>query len=93
MSPEPDKKGAADTKQSAWAGRLYDWLDTRYQLGNFVSFLSHKDVPITRMSFFYYFGGIALFLFIIQVCTGILLLMYYVPSADHAYESVQYIMA
>jgi cytochrome b6 len=33
-----------------------------------------------------------LFLFIIQVCTGILLLLYYRPSAEEAFESVQFIM-
>ncbi len=73
--------------------RLYRWLDERYHLNDLVAFLGSKDVPITRMSFFYYFGGITLFLFFVQVVTGILLLMYYVPSADEAYESVHYIMA
>jgi cytochrome b6 len=33
-----------------------------------------------------------LFLFLTQVCTGILLLLYYQPTPDGAYESVQYIM-
>ena len=35
----------------------------------------------------------ALFLFLVQVATGILLLLYYRPSAAEAFESVQYIMA
>jgi cytochrome b6 len=34
-----------------------------------------------------------LFLFLIQVGTGILLLLYYRPSAEKAYESVQFLMA
>ena len=33
-----------------------------------------------------------LFLFLVQVCTGILLLLYYRPSATEAFESVQFIM-
>jgi cytochrome b6 len=41
----------------------------------------------------YYFGGITLFLFSVQVFTGILLLMYYKASAEMAYESVQFIVS
>src|SRR6185295_13290897 len=40
----------------------------------------------------YYFGGITLFLFVIQVVTGILLLLYYRPTTSEAFESVQFIM-
>ena len=40
----------------------------------------------------YYFGGITLFLFAVQVATGILLLLYYRPTPTEAYESVQFIM-
>jgi cytochrome b6 len=40
----------------------------------------------------YYFGGVTLFLFMVQVATGILLLLYYRPSPTEAYESVQFIM-
>ena len=39
----------------------------------------------------YYFGGIALFLFGIQVVTGTLLSLYYKPTPETAYESVQFI--
>jgi quinol-cytochrome oxidoreductase complex cytochrome b subunit len=39
----------------------------------------------------YYFGGIALFLFGIQVVTGTLLALYYKPTPDAAYESVKFI--
>ena len=39
----------------------------------------------------YYFGGIALFLFGIQVVTGTLLALYYKPTPEAAYESVQFI--
>jgi quinol-cytochrome oxidoreductase complex cytochrome b subunit len=45
-----------------------------------------------RRKFWYFLGGITLFLFLIQVCTGVLLLLYYRPSANEAFESVQYIM-
>ena len=37
-------------------------------------------------------GPILLFIFIMQAITGILLMFYYVPTADHAYASTQYII-
>jgi quinol-cytochrome oxidoreductase complex cytochrome b subunit len=39
----------------------------------------------------FYFGGIALVLFAVQVVTGTLLALYYTPATDHAYESVLFI--
>ena len=46
-----------------------------------------------RHTIFYYLGGMALFLFLVQVATGILLILYYRPSSAEAFASVQYIMA
>jgi cytochrome b6 len=40
----------------------------------------------------YYLGGITLFFFIVQVCTGILLMLYYRPGAEEAFESVQFLI-
>jgi cytochrome b6 len=71
---------------------LYRWLDERLDLGDLIAPLSHKRVPTHRLSYWYFFGGITLFLFVIQVLTGILLLLYYRPGANEAFESVQYIM-
>ena len=55
--------------------------------------LREKRVPIHRHTIWYYFGGMTLFLFTIQVVTGILLLLYYRPTAETAFESVRFIMA
>jgi cytochrome b6 len=71
----------------------YKYLDERFQLNNLISFLKKKDVPVYRGTIWYYFGGISLLLFIIQVVTGILLLLYYKGSAELAFESVQFISA
>jgi cytochrome b6 len=68
------------------------WLDERFGAGSIEEFLRHKIVPVHRHTIWYYFGGMTLFLFIIQVLTGILLLLYYRPTPDDAYESVQYIV-
>ncbi len=72
--------------------RLLSWLRERYDLSGLENFIKKKEVPIHRHSIWYYFGGITLFFFIIQVVTGILLLLYYRPTAEAAFESVQFIM-
>ncbi len=69
-----------------------DWLEERAGWRAVQELIEHKDVPRHRHSIWYYFGGMTLFLFVVQVCTGILLLLYYRPSAETAFESVQFIM-
>jgi cytochrome b6 len=72
--------------------RFYSWVEERTGLAAMRQLAQKKSVPLHRHSIWYYFGGMTLFLFIIQVCTGILLMLYYRPSAEGAYESVQFIM-
>ncbi len=72
--------------------RIRGWLDERFGWAELTEPLRKKRVPVHRYSHWYFLGGITLFLFLIQVCTGILLLLYYRPSANEAFESVQYIM-
>ena len=74
-------------------GRLWTWLDQRVGLADFEELARKKQVPIHRHALWYYLGGMTLFLFAIQVGTGILLLFYYRASAEEAYESVQFLMA
>ena len=73
--------------------RVYAWLDERLDLAGLREFVRHKTVPVHHHTLWYYFGGMTLFLFIVQVLTGILLLLYYRPSAEEAYESVRFIVA
>ncbi len=73
--------------------KLYAWVDERAQLNELVTFMGKKYVPVHRHSVWYYFGGVALFLFIVQVITGILLLLYYKGSEQLAFESIQFIMS
>ena len=68
------------------------WLDERLGLSSIRKFVAHKTVPYHSGTMWYYFGGITLFLFVIQVLTGILLLLYYRPTTGEAFESVQFIM-
>src|SRR5512135_1417187 len=73
--------------------KLYDWLDERAEISSLVEFMGKKYVPVHRGLVWYYFGGVTLFLFIIQVVTGILLLLYYKGSDQLAFESIQFIMS
>ncbi|HSQ60380.1 MAG TPA: cytochrome bc complex cytochrome b subunit [Acidobacteriota bacterium] len=72
--------------------RAQAWLRERLNIDPIVEFASHKTVPSWKGSFWYYFGGVALFLFVVQVVTGILLLMYYQPGEKTAFESVRFIV-
>ena len=56
------------------------------------SLAAKKTVPLHRVTHFYFLGGMALFLFGIQIVTGVLLSLYYKPSPDQAFESVRAIM-
>jgi len=73
--------------------QLIAWLDERLDLTAIRHFVAEKSVPVHRHSVWYYMGGITLFLVGIQVATGILLLLYYRPSASEAYESVKFIVS
>ncbi|GAB4543122.1 MAG: cytochrome bc complex cytochrome b subunit [Anaerolineae bacterium] len=70
--------------------RVWDWLDSRYQLASLMEALLHVDIPRTART--YYLGGITVFFFIVQAITGILLSLYYQPSPDRAYDSILFIM-
>jgi ubiquinol-cytochrome c reductase cytochrome b subunit len=65
------------------------WLDRRTRLGPVIKAALHVRIPMSART--YYFGGIALFLFGIQVVTGTLLSLYYKPTPEAAYKSVQFI--
>jgi len=72
--------------------RVGKWLDDRLGLSTLVELGSHKTVPVHRYSVFYYLGGMTLFFFLVQVVTGVLLMLYYRPSANEAFESVEFLM-
>src|SRR6478735_4048327 len=72
--------------------RTITWIDERVDLSGVRQFIAEKGVPIHTQEVWYYLGGMTLFLFAVQVFTGILLLLYYRPSSAEAYESVQFIV-
>lgn len=92
MSRSPDNTPSPSVKRPV-AAKIYTWLDERYHLESFLRFLRSKKVPTTGGSIWYYCGGVALFLFLVQVLTGLLMMMYYVPTTEQAFESLHYVMA
>ena len=71
-----------------WRG----WLERRYEITPLIEFLRHKEVPSGPHSMvWYYLGGTTMFFFVVQVATGVLLLMYYQPGEATAYESIRYL--
>ncbi len=72
------------------ASRLYQWIDRRLRLKPLEQTLLNEPIP-GGASWNYVFGSATLFLFGLQALTGMFLMVYYVPSTDHAYDTVQYI--
>src|SRR5271155_2347717 len=65
------------------------WLDARLQLGAPIRGVMAHPIPRETASWFYVFGSAALTVFALQVVTGILLALIYVPSAAEAWNSLQ----
>ncbi len=58
---------------------------------SYKSLVGKKEVPLHRMSWAYYMGGLALFFLMVQVVTGLMLLFYYKPTVSEAHASVDFI--
>jgi len=72
--------------------RVKNWMETRIGLDDLVrSQVTEYRVP-KNINIFYTLGFVAAIGYLIQVLSGIMLLIYYVPHPDHAFKSVQFIM-
>ena len=74
--------------------RLRPWLAQRFDVAaveHFTEHQAHKLLP-PRTGFWHTFGSLSLYLFLNQVVTGILLMIYYRPTTNTAFESVRFIM-
>ena len=81
---------AIDTKNSKTG--FVSWVDERFPLSSFIkNHLTQYYAP-KNFNFWYFFGALALFVFVMQILTGIFLTMHYKPDASQAFESVEYIM-
>lgn len=72
------------------AGRLLHWFDERTGVKEIMHKVLHEPIP-GGARFAYVFGSGLLFIFLLQVVTGISLALYYTPTAETAHTSVDYI--
>ncbi|MDB5863274.1 MAG: cytochrome b [Betaproteobacteria bacterium] len=71
---------------------LLTWVDQRFPLISlWKEHVSEYYAP-KNFNFWYYFGSLAMFVLVLQIVTGIFLVMHYKPDAAQAFASVEYIM-
>jgi ubiquinol-cytochrome c reductase cytochrome b subunit len=69
--------------------QIGDWFDRRLQLAAPIREAAEHPVPRNTASWWYVFGSASLTVFLLQLVTGILLALIYVPSASEAWNSLQ----
>ncbi|MBI4395216.1 MAG: cytochrome b N-terminal domain-containing protein, partial [Candidatus Omnitrophica bacterium] len=74
--------------------RIVNWFRERFDLEKIQAPLKYQiEKPLPKnIGWFHTLGSMSFFLFVSQVLTGILLLVYYRPTVDEAFESVKFIM-
>ena len=70
--------------------KIFHWLDERLGLSTIYRVVLDRKVP--KVNWWFTLGSATLFLAVMQGLTGIFLTVYYVPSPEAAYDSIQYIM-
>ncbi len=72
--------------------KLLNWVDNRFPASKlYKEHLSEYYAP-KNFNFWYFFGSLAMLVLVIQIVTGIFLVMHYKPEASMAFASVEYIM-
>lgn len=72
--------------------KIKNWLEVRIGLDDLIRTTVMAGRVPKNINIFYTLGFIAVIAYGVQALTGILLLIYYVPHPDHAFQSVQAIM-
>ena len=73
------------------ARRIIDWLEQRTGIESAIRHFLYEEIPASS-GWRQVFGSVALFLFLLQAFTGILLALNYAPTPGDAYNSLRYIM-
>jgi len=73
--------------------KVHNWFDNRFPtlFAEYRKHMSEYYAP-KNFNFWYFFGSLAMLVLVIQIVTGIFLVMHYKPDAAKAFESVEYIM-
>src|SRR3982750_5048675 len=72
--------------------KLLNWVDNRFPLSKLWNDQWGKYYAPKNFNFWYFFGILATLVLVIQIVTGIFLVMHYKPDATLAFASVEYIM-
>ena len=70
--------------------KIWKWVNDRIPITTILQLGLDEEIP-GGASFFFTLGSATLFVFILQIVTGIWQLFYYVPTVDHAYDSLTYL--
>ena len=79
------------TKLKRGGIELYNWIERRLGLAKPIVEAAEHPIPASSASWWYVFGSAAAVLLGLQVVTGILLALVYVPSASEAWNSLQFL--
>src|SRR5438105_9669069 len=91
--PDPAEPKPAATRKQQLADKgisTVDWLDERTSLSAGARWLMFRKIP-RGTNWFYTLGSATMFAFLSQAVTGVILAMYYDPSATRAYESMRHL--
>jgi len=72
--------------------KLLNWVDNRFPLSKLFQDHMSRYYASKNLNFWYIFGALSLLVLVIQIVTGIFLVMHYKPDAALAFGSVEYIM-
>jgi ubiquinol-cytochrome c reductase cytochrome b subunit len=72
--------------------KLLNWVDNRFPLSKLYNEHLGEYYAPKNFNFWYIFGALAMLVLVIQIVTGIFLVMHYKPDAALAFASVEYIM-
>ncbi|VTU24175.1 Cytochrome b [Variovorax sp. PBS-H4] len=72
--------------------KLLNWVDNRFPLTKLWNDQWGRYYAPKNFNFWYIFGSLAMLVLVIQIVTGIFLVMHYKPDAAQAFASVEYIM-
>ncbi|HXD07740.1 MAG TPA: cytochrome bc complex cytochrome b subunit, partial [Burkholderiaceae bacterium] len=72
--------------------KLMGWVDARFPATKMWNEHAAEYYAPKNFNFWYFFGSLATLVLVIQIVTGIFLVMNYKPDAALAFGSVEYIM-
>lgn len=81
---------SADKNKTAKS--IINWLSARFPIDEYIhQHLTHYYLP-KNLNFWYFFGSLSLFTFFLQILTGLWLTLFYTPTPEKAFNSIEMMM-